>query len=505
MSRRSRKRRAAEGGSRWLGKAAVGLLALCLVLMGVAYLSLRSYLRSEGFRKFLAAQVVDSTGIEGGFAPFQWDGLAVDTRSFSGTGEGLLRSVEASDLHTEIGFGGIGRGVWEVKGSGAGRLEVSIDTRGPKDGGPADFPKSSRAAKEKPAPWYPHKAELEGIRIGRLTVHAALDEGTISARDLAVGAERTGNGGDYRVEIDGGVIRTPYDFLPELRLESARLRYSDGRVFLTKSRLAAWETGHIDAAGEWDSGSKRFSLDGAAGGLKCADIFTDDWAKRLTGDAESTFTLGNSSGTTTASGELVVRNGTITALPLLDALAAYADTRRFRVLTLSDSRTRWRWRKGEIELSDLVISSEGLVRLEGVITIRGREIDGLFRLGLAPGTLSTIPGAETDVFMPGPGGLLWTSLKIGGTLDKPTEDLTDRLFDAAGARMFEQLPESGEKVLRFGSRVLGESPEKLLGKGVKTLDKGVEILGRGSRAIDDVGGILDGFFGRDETPEGRNP
>ena len=33
---------------------------------------------------------------------------------------------------------------------------------------------------------------------------------------------------------------------------------------------------------------------------------------------------------------------------------------------------------------------------------------GRFRLGLAPGTLSTIPGAETDVFLPGERGLLWT-------------------------------------------------------------------------------------------------
>ena len=59
---------------------------------------------------------------------------------------------------------------------------------------------------------------------------------------------------------------------------------------------------------------------------------------------------------------------------------------------------------------------------------RDRRIDGRFRLGLVPGVLARIPGAETIVFQPGERGLLWTTLRVTGTIDDPEEDLTGRLL-----------------------------------------------------------------------------
>lgn len=126
--------------------------------------------------------------------------------------------------------------------------------------------------------------------------------------------------------------------------------------------------------------------------------------------------------------------------------------------------------------------------------IRGRQLDGLFQLGLAPGSLAKIPGAETDVFSPGKNGLQWTSLRITGTLDDPEEDLSGRLIEAAGMRMFDVIPETGEMVIKFTRSVLGDNPNEAVESGVKIIEKG-------SRAINDVSGILDGFFGRPRTPE----
>jgi len=168
------------------------------------------------------------------------------------------------------------------------------------------------------------------------------------------------------------------------------------------------------------------------------------------------------------------------------------------VLTLSEAHTRWQWKKDEISLTELVLASEGLVRLEGGIDIRGKRIDGVFRLGLAPGTLATIPGAETDVFVAGERGLLWTTLRITGTLNDPKEDLTDRLIAAAGLRMFDQIPETGEKVIKFSQAVLGDHSSK-------TIEKGVKILEKGSKTVREVSGILDGLLGKEpeEEPEDK--
>lgn len=114
--------------------------------------------------------------------------------------------------------------------------------------------------------------------------------------------------------------------------------------------------------------------------------------------------------------------------------------------------------------------------MEGSISIKGENIDGSFQLGLVPGTLSHIPGAETHVFKSGRLGLLWAPIRVTGTLSKPKEDLTQRLTDAAGARMFELLPETGEKVFKFTRNVLGESPTNVINKGIEVIDKGEDVI-----------------------------
>ncbi len=495
MSRRSRRHRG-SGENRWLGKAAVGLLALGVVLIAVGYGMIRSYLHSDAFRKFLSAEAGEMAGVTGEFAPFRWEGLAVDTDSFGAKGEGVVTNVLAEGLHTEVGLGGIRRGVWEVKESNIRRLEISVDaTKGGTDPGTKEAVKQENRAKKSARPsWFPSEAELKGAEIGHVSLKARLEQGEATASGMRIHAEQSGAKNAFRGEITGGTIHLPFPLLPELKLDEANLRYQDKTLFLSKARLDAWDSGRIEATGQWDFTGKQYSLEGDLTGVKCENVFGPDWAKRLAGDVTSSFGLSNPAGYPVASGKLEIRNGVMTALPVLDALAAYADTRRFRVLTLNEARVSWRWQKGLISLSDLVLSSEGLVRLEGNVTLRGEQVDGIFRLGLAPGTLSTIPGAETIVFLPGERGLLWTPLRITGTLDDPKEDLTDRLVAAAGMRMFDQIPETGEKVIKFSRSILGDNPSA-------TIDKGVKIIEQGTDAVRAAGGILDGFFGGSPAEE----
>ena len=488
------------GERRWVGKAVVGLLVLMIVALGVGYGMVRSYLHSDAFRKFLSVEAGDAAGVTGEFAPFQWEGLAVDTASFVATGPGLVTGLRADGLHTEVGLGGVRRGVWEIRGSSLRRLEISVDGR--RQEGESGIRAVSRVEGKKAArpAWFPSEAELQGIDVREVVVKAIVDQGLAMASGLRVQAERAGGKDAYRAEIEGGTIRLPFGIVPELRLDRARLRYQDRQVFLTDATVSAWSNGRLRSTGEWDMNKRQFSLEGEATGLKCEDLLSADWSKRLTGDVKSDFSVNNRKGPPEASGRLTIQNGVLTALPMLDALAAYADTRRFRVLALNEAHTDWQWRKDEISLTRLVLASEGLVRLEGSLAIRDQALDGLFRLGLVPGTLATIPGAETDVFAPGERGLLWATVRISGTLDDPKEDLTDRLIAAAGIRMFDQFPETGEKVIKFTHSLLGEPSSK-------TIEKGVKILEESSKTVRDVTGILDGILGgsRQEKDEETEP
>lgn len=484
------------------GKAAILAGVLILAGAGAGYAGLRMYLRSEGFREFLAAQVGKGIGVEGRFAPFRWDGLAVETGGFTGTGEGMVRSVNAERISTEVGFEGIGRGVWEIKTTRIGRLEVDLDLE--ERAGEArmedDF-KPGRQEK-KGGGWVPSKAEVEALRIGELAVTGSSEAGKFSATGLGLDVVATAGRNGYEGEITGGRVNLSGGWLPELRIGRIAGRYRDGSVFVGELDAKVWSTGRISGYGEWDAESGVYSVGGEIREVKCEELLDETWARRLLGTVGSEFEVGNLSGELVGSGTLEVRDGVLTALPVLDSLAAYADTRRFRMLQLSDARTRWRFSDGEIFLNELVLASEGLIRLEGDVRIVGRRIDGRFRLGLVPGTLANIPGAETDVFQAGEHGLLWAPFVLSGTIDDPQEDLTERLVEAAGLRMFEQLPETGERVLKFTRNVMGELPDEVLKKGVEVLgnseeilEKGGKILGESEKVLKEVGGILDGVLG----------
>ncbi len=495
MSRRSRKRGNA-GGAGWLGKAALGLIVLCMLAAGILYAMVRSYLHSDAFRYFLSDRVGAAARVSGQFAPFRWDGLAVDTLAYEATGEGVIRELRVEGLHTEVGVNGLRRGVWEIQGSRAQRLEVSVDVRKPagtssQGSATMDPPRVGRSdapQRKKPKGWLPTEIELQGMDVRELIVRATLDQGPASVTGMKVHLEPASGHRAYLAELADGAIVLPFDQVPTIRLDHARLRYQDGRVFLNSAKASAWRDGRLDASGEWDSALGTYAVGGNVSGVKCDELFNETWAKRFTGVADSDFTLSNDGGSPAAAGHLTIRNSSLTALPVLDALAAYADTRRFRQLSLSEAHADWRWQDGEIRLSNLVLASEGLVRLEGSISIRSGQLDGAFLLGLAPGTLAKIPGAETDVFAPGERGLLWTPLRITGTLDDPEEDLSDRLIDAAGLRMLDIIPESGEKVLKYSRALLGESPSK-------AIDKGREIIEKNADIVEGVGDLIDGFFG----------
>lgn len=490
MSRRARRRSGRTGGN-WFGRVLVILLVVCLLVFGGGYVVLRSYLHSDGFRGFLSAAVSRSAGVQGGFSPFRWDGLAVDTDGFRGEGNGPLLSLKADGLHTEVGFGGVKRGVWELSGTSVRKLEVVLDaSRGAPEPKTEEQKKVPVSEKARPKRWYPSEVEVMDLEVKDADVSATLKDGRVLEADGISAKAVKGKGNDeQRVVIDAGRLRLPGGPVPDLNVRRIEARHADGTWFVTSAKARIGETGEIDATGEWDLREKAYAFEGNATGVPCGHLVSETWAKRLEGAVSTDFTVQGKPDGTEARGSLVMERGRITALPVLDALAAYADTRRFRELELTEGKADWVWTKGETRLTRMVLASEGLLRLEGDLTIRDGKLDGMFRMGIVPGVLASIPGAETDVFLPGEKGMLWTAVRIAGTTDDPKEDLTDRLIAAAGVRMFEQLP-GGDKVLRFSQKLLGgDTPEE-------TIRRGREAIKEGEEAVREAKDLLRGILGK---------
>lgn len=507
MSRRARRRgRTRAAGGAWAPRIAIGLILGSVVAAALLFAAIRGYLHSDGFRQFLSAKASRAAGVDGRFSPFRWDGLAVNTDAFEASGGGAIRKLKVEGMHTEVGLGGLTRGFWELRESRVRRLEAWL-AAGDGPAGPTAAPTAvpgSAAASPGESGWLPEGVLLAGLDVQEILVGTRLEAGPLTLRGMRLRAEPAGPRGAYAVETSGGTVALPYAWVPELRLSNTRSRWQDGRLYLQGFEASLWGKGRLEGTGEWDSGSRGFTVEGEARDVTCADLFNDDWAKRFTGDVVSDFTVAKpgDGGTTIARGHLAISRGILTALPVLDTLAAYADTSRFRVIHLSEAATDWSWRRDEWRFTKLVIASEGLVRLQGDLTLRGRELDGRFLLGLAPGTLASIPGAETAVFVRGDRGLMWAPLRITGSLDDPQEDLSERLVAAAGARMFEVIPATGEKVLRFSRGILGqavgEAPAKVVEQGVEAVGKGVDVVRQGA-------GLVGGLLGVDPAPESEPP
>lgn len=256
--------------------------------------------------------------------------------------------------------------------------------------------------------------------------------------------------------------------------------------------------------GELDG--QKFGFFGTLKDVRAEEMVPDGWKKCLTGDVEMQFKVQSSGEGLVTRGQIELKQGVLANLPVLDRIAAYANTRRFQRLNLSEAKLKF-WREGKwLDLSQIVLASEGLVRIEGDLSIVDGRMDGRFRVGVMPGLLAHIPGAETKVFVRGKNGLLWSPLRITGTLDNPEEDLSRRMIAAAGERMFEMIPETGQMVLKFAHDTATELPAKAIETGTDVLREGTDVIQEGTDVIQEgVKGVFDllpGGGGRsDDRPD----
>jgi len=192
--------------------------------------------------------------------------------------------------------------------------------------------------------------------------------------------------------------------------------------------------------------TKRYELDGKLSGLKCKDVFPSNWQKNLKGEVLTSFSIvPHTQNLPLVKGHFEIHNGTLEALPILSKMAHYLADSKYRTIQFEKFECDVKKYEDQITLSNILLNSKNLLKVEGDITFNGKNLDGLFQVGLPPEKLSNIPGAETHVFSPGKDNFSWATVKITGTVDDIKQDLTNRLIEAAGRRMVEQFLElSGE-------------------------------------------------------------
>lgn len=477
----------------------LALLLICVILAGFGlYAWLKSYLHSDDFRIFMSEVVGDAIGAEAQFELFEWQGMDARTAQFVSENGDVIRGLKADGVQATVGLGGIRRGVWEISNVRVNQLDILIDTATAKeDADDNDEPVAQSSGSETASDdsgflsgLLPDRAELNSIEMTSVNMKLNTAGGKLRAQDMGARIDASPSSGVYDIQLAGGMVDTDW-FGSRIDLVSARGKWRAGRIFLTDAKAKVYDRGHLTLNGELEG--SEFGFFGTLTQVRAEELVPPDWQKRIMGDVNTKFKVLSGSEHTVLRGKVQVKNGVLTALPVLDTIAAYSNTRRFRRLVLSEANFKF-WKEGDrLDINEIVLASEGLVRVVGNMKVNKGTIDGRFKVGIVPGTLSHIPGAETKVFLRGEKGMLWAPLHITGTLDDPKEDLTKRMIAAAGERMFELVPETGKMALKFAHDSAVQLPTKgvdaagkiLEGDPIGAAEEGADIIQKG------VGGLFD--------------
>ncbi len=487
MSTRTRRR--SRQVPRWMmALAGLGLAAgLVLLLAPMLVMNwVRGYLQKDEFRgrmeQFLGVQVKGGVTLE----PLHWSGDEVTTRSLTAsTGNGW--KAEVSALRLALDWNAFRDRRWRIIETGADSLALSFEggSRDLKpavpvrdepghDGGEQPSGKSSVPGWLKG--YLPDRTEIDGIRFDSFALNYP-GPWRLAGSRLRLGTWQQGES-SIQATVEDGILETPVKLPTQVHpmkfnLTRATTRLSRDDLHLTHATLTWMGDSEITASGHLLPREKSWEISTHFTGVPLKEVVSDDWKLRLTGLMEGDLDIVGKAGAEPAvKGTVRLKDAALTAVPLLGRLASYTNVDRFKRLVLDIATTRVSGAGKSRKFEDIVIQSNGLLRLEGRLDIQGGKLDGQFMLGVTPETLTWIPGARQHVFTsshPGAAaGMLWTPLLITGTIGKPEEDLTARLIGGAGRALLNAPAEAagavGETLLK---PVLGDDLAKKPGEALK--------------------------------------
>lgn len=517
MSARSHRR--SKKSPRWLF-ALIGLVvivALMLMLAPMLVMSwVRGYLQKEAFRgkmeQFLGTQMKGSVTLE----PFRWTGDEVTTRSASAT-TATGWKADISSLHLALDWNAFRDRQWRIINAGGDALDLKFTA--PASAGAGNVasieaipePTKDGAPNSGSVPswlkgYLPNQTIIDGLRFDAFTLSYP-GGWQLKESKLRLGTWQQGETSVQAI-VDGGIFETPVQLPAQLHpmkfnLTRATARLSREDLHLTNATLSWVGDSEITARGHIRPADKTWDLSTHLTAIPLREIVSEDWKLRLTGLLEGDLNITGSHGTDPkVEGDVQLRNAVLTAIPLLDKLATYTHVDRFKRLVLDIASAHVRGSGQTRQFDKIVIQSNGLMRLEGSVTIQGGQIDGRFMVGVTPETLSWIPGAQQHVFTStnpsAPAGMIWTPLHISGSVDSPREDLTERLIGGAGKALLnapaEIVGKAGETLLK---PVLGDDLSKKPGEVMKSATEVLTNPGDAAKkGIDLLQGLGGGLLGK---------
>lgn len=413
--------------------SAIGIVAILLLALAISSIWLRSYLRSDQFRKLLSQRTGAALHVEGEYMPFHWSGFSVYSDGFTGRGStnSPLSELRAEQLRAEIYVRGLFRRMWQVDNIEIQRLQLKLARK-----------VSTKSADDTRSTKHPNEPARKVVvsKIGIREMDLVWDESGAAAGSLRkVRLSISPEDDAWIAEGSGGHInQTGW---PDLKIDHLKLRYQHSQLFVQNAEFRLEETGVIVADGAIDFGVlKQLDLAIRFNNVPVTPLLPEDWRARLhgnlVGQANVSARLDNP-GAFTTTGKLSLVSGRLEALPILDRIAVFTRTEQFRQCALQKASADYAWENGQLRVTNFVLESQGLIRIEGGFVVERKVLDGQFQVGVTPSSLRWLPGSQARVFTTERDGYFWAPMRLTGPVDHLQEDLSPRLAAAAGSEVIE--------------------------------------------------------------------
>jgi len=446
VSSRPRNRRS----SPWVRLIAWAVPILFVVLVVgffVAKSAIDSYLRSDGFRQFVAGKAGNTLHAYAELAPLSFAGTTIFADGFQAKGgpDAAFADLQIEQIRTEISLRRFFEKVWQVEQFDVQRVRVDIDgPRADRPMEPSPGPLTSPNTEHNNNGWLPNRVE-----IGHATIHdTELQWKGGGLRGTVFDIEP--HEGGWQITGQGGHLT--YGKLPAMDVDNLHLRYRAPSLFVSGAEFRETAGGTLEASGEIDF-SRQVDLQLKLVNVNISPLLSDDWRLRakgnLSGEVKVRSELPAHAGAQ-LSGSLQLGQGELTALPMLDQIALFTRTQQFRRLNLNTASGDFTHDDKSLRVTNFIAESDGLIRIEGAFTIENGAIDGTFQVGVTQTSLQWLPGSQAKVFTENRNGYLWTPMRLSGPVDKPTEDLSPRLIAAAQGAIIEGAQNAAGKAVETG-------------------------------------------------------
>ena len=444
-----------SSSARWpkvLAWTGVALLVLFFAGLATVKMWVNSYLRSAEFRKQITERTAEHLQAQVEIAPIRFDTTEFSCAGLKGEGarDGKFSDIKVEDVHGEFRIPSVWRMLFGDKKFRVESVDVQRVT--------VNFFENRLALS------LPHPEKKDKMtEIGRIGVRELLvnwEGGSVSG--LAVTG--TPVEGGWKIVGDGGHAKQRG--LPDMDITALRVVHKEPTLFVQEAKLRA-EGGEISVTGEVTEHEK-VDLQFKTSGLNVTPLLPEDWRARLhgrvKGDGRIQISLRDGSPSSPViTGHAELQQAVLEALPVLEKIANFTKTDRFRRLQLNQVRGDFRYDKSGLHVSNLTVESDRLIVVKGAFTVANGEIDGTFDLGITPAPLQFLPGSQDKVFSAPRDGYAWTPLRITGPVRTPREDLSARLYAAVENAVVEKVQTTATEAVGGAVNTVKKSADSVLG------------------------------------------